>query len=159
MEKTEIFRTLIDYHYALYDRVWDSIMQLGDEQFVQDVAFSHGSIRNQIVHVAVVDARWLLGLKEDPGARAFNLSPADYATRDSAHALWDRTAREVTDYVAGLGEADLARTPRGMGGPTWQILAHVVNHGTDHRAQILRALHEFGAPTFDQDLILHLWAR
>jgi uncharacterized damage-inducible protein DinB len=46
-----------------------------------------------------------------------------------------------------------------MGGPAWQVLAHVVNHGTDHRAQILRLLDRYGAPTFDQDLILHLWAR
>jgi uncharacterized damage-inducible protein DinB len=37
------------------------------------------------------------------------------------------------------------------------VLLHVANHGTDHRAQLLRALHDFGAPTFDQDLILYLW--
>jgi hypothetical protein len=35
----------------------------------------------------------------------------------------------------------------------------MVNHGTDHRAQILRVLHDFDAPTFDQDLIIHLWFR
>ena len=39
----------------------------------------------------------------------------------------------------------------------WQVLIHVANHGTDHRAQILRALHDLGIPTFDQDLILYLW--
>jgi uncharacterized damage-inducible protein DinB len=33
----------------------------------------------------------------------------------------------------------------------------MVNHGTDHRAQVLRSLHDFGAPTFNQDLIIHLW--
>jgi uncharacterized damage-inducible protein DinB len=39
----------------------------------------------------------------------------------------------------------------------WEILAHVVNHGTDHRAQILSLLFQLGAPTVEQDLILYLW--
>jgi uncharacterized damage-inducible protein DinB len=39
----------------------------------------------------------------------------------------------------------------------WQILAHVVNHGTDHRAQVLDLLHRLGAPNVEQDLIYYLW--
>ena len=35
----------------------------------------------------------------------------------------------------------------------WQVLVHVVNHGTDHRAQILRILHELGVKTQSQDFI------
>jgi uncharacterized damage-inducible protein DinB len=30
---------------------------------------------------------------------------------------------------------------------------------TDHRAQMLRTLHDFGAPTFEQDMIFYLWGR
>ena len=40
-----------------------------------------------------------------------------------------------------------------------EVLIHVVNHGTDHRAQILARLHELGAPTLEQDLMLYLWER
>jgi hypothetical protein len=32
----------------------------------------------------------------------------------------------------------------------------MVNHGTDHRAQVLRILTDFGAPAFDQDLMVWL---
>jgi uncharacterized damage-inducible protein DinB len=46
-----------------------------------------------------------------------------------------------------------------MRGPVWQALLHTVNHGTDHRAQVLRILQEFEAPTFDQGLIIQLWSR
>lgn len=158
MKTAAIFHDLFDYHYALYRRVWDSIMQLSDEQFVQEIDYSHGSVRNQMVHVAVTDKRWLMGLQGNPDARAFTLDPADYPTRQSARALWDSTAKEVTAYVTALEDEDLAQTPMGMGGPAWQVLAHLVNHGTDHRAQILRALHDLGAPTFDQDMVSHLWA-
>ena len=159
MSSINYIRTLFDYDQALYRRVWESIMQLTDAQFVQEVDYSHGSIRNQIVHVATVDERWLRGLHEQPDARQFNLDPTDYPTRESARVLWDSTALKVTDYVAALDAGDLERQPQGMYGPVWQVLAHMVNHGTDHRAQILRLLHDFGAPTFDQDLVLYLWAQ
>lgn len=36
------------------------------------------------------------------------------------------------------------------------VLPHMLNHGTDHRSKILRALKEVGAPPFDQDFILWL---
>jgi uncharacterized damage-inducible protein DinB len=39
----------------------------------------------------------------------------------------------------------------------WQVLLHVVNHGTDHRAQVLRILHDFGAPTTAQDYIFYVY--
>ena len=121
MATVEIFRTLFDYNDALYRRIWDSIMQLTDEQFVQAVDYSHGSLRNQIVHVAVVDARWLRGLQERPDAQQFTLDPVDYPTRAGARALWDSTAQEVMDYIAGLDEASLAGHPRGMPGPVKSI--------------------------------------
>jgi uncharacterized damage-inducible protein DinB len=159
MSTNDHIRAMIKYNYALYRRVWESIAYLSDEQFVQEIDYSHGSIRNHVVHVATVDGRWLRGLQELPTARQFNLNPSDYVTRESARAAWEATAQDVADYVASLDDAGLERQPQGMYGPVWQVLAHMVNHGTDHRAQILRALHDLGAPTFDQDLILYLWRR
>jgi uncharacterized damage-inducible protein DinB len=47
----------------------------------------------------------------------------------------------------------------GSPGPRWQILLHIINHGTDHRSTMLQKLAEYGAPTFDQDLVFWLWSR
>lgn len=35
----------------------------------------------------------------------------------------------------------------------WQVLLHVVNHGTDHRSQVLRLLNDAGVKTEYQDYI------
>jgi uncharacterized damage-inducible protein DinB len=39
----------------------------------------------------------------------------------------------------------------------WQVLLHVVNHGTDHRAQILRQLNDLGVETKWQDYIFYVF--
>ena len=39
----------------------------------------------------------------------------------------------------------------------WQVLLHVVNHGTDHRAQILRMISDFGIKTVSQDYIFYVY--
>lgn len=157
MAIVQLVRRLVEYNDVLHRRLWDSIRQLSDGQFVAEIDYSHGSIRNQMVHLAAVDGRWLRGLKGLPDARTFHPDPSAYQTPQSTYELWDPIAREYTEYATSLDERGLMRTPVGMPGPAWQVLVHVVNHGTDHRAQILRALHDFGAPTFDQDLILYLW--
>jgi uncharacterized damage-inducible protein DinB len=138
--------------------MWNSIMQLSDEQFVAEIDYSHGSIRNQVIHLTAVDGRWLRALLEAPSARQYSLEPVDYPTRSSAFAVWEETADALQGYVANLTERELQRIPRGLPGQVWQVLLHLVNHGTDHRAQILRALHDHGEPTFDQDWILDWWS-
>jgi uncharacterized damage-inducible protein DinB len=39
----------------------------------------------------------------------------------------------------------------------WQVLLHVVNHGTDHRAQLLRLLNDLGGETTSQDYIFYVY--
>jgi uncharacterized damage-inducible protein DinB len=39
----------------------------------------------------------------------------------------------------------------------WQVLLHVVNHGTDHRAQLLRQLNDLGVKTISQDYIFYVY--
>lgn len=91
--------------------------------------------------------------------RSFRPTPAVYPDRQSARALWQSTAQDVLDYAAGLTDAALEQTPPGLNEPAWLILLHLLNHGTDHRAQVLHILHDFGALTFDQDLMIYAWGK
>jgi uncharacterized damage-inducible protein DinB len=40
----------------------------------------------------------------------------------------------------------------------WQILLHVANHGTGHRAQVLRMLNDLGVKTSSQDYMFYVYA-
>jgi uncharacterized damage-inducible protein DinB len=157
MLSLEMIHTYIEYHYAMTRRVWDSLAQISEEQFLADEAYSRGSIRNLMVHLANSDRRWLAGLKNQP--EVGNVKFEDYPNREAARAFFEQIAKEVSEYVAALTEAELGENPNGMPGPRWQALLHMVNHGTDHRATVLERLHALGAPTFDQDFILWLWGK
>ncbi len=157
MALSELICTMVDYNDALHRQMWDCIFQLNEELFLAPVEYSCGSVRDQLVHMVGVEGRWLRCLQGKSDGRDFRPDPCEYPTAGSIFELWDPISREFRQLVRGLNEAALEATLPGMQGPTWQIILHVVNHGTDHRAQVLRALHDFGAPIFSQDLIYHLW--
>lgn len=156
---------LLHYHYGMFERVWECAHDLTADQFVAESDYSFGSVRNHFVHCLNVDDRWLARLKrETPPAR---LIPADYADQDTIRVPWNRIRQSVLRYVDGLTEEDLNETvPVKLEGRNlerrrfrrWEILLHMANHGTDHRAQILARLHDLGVETIEQDLMLHLWA-
>ena len=157
MLSIELIKTFIEYHIDMTRRVWDSIREITDDQFLADDAYSRGSIRNLMVHLASTDRRWLAGLKnlEDVGHLKFE----DYRTRATAREVFENVLKDLGEYSSTLTEADLNSLNDKINEPRWQILLHIINHGTDHRSTVLQRLHEFGAPTFDQDFIMWLWSR
>ena len=157
MPNIELIHCYIEYHCSVTRRLWESIAQISEAQFLQDDAYSRGSIRNLMVHLVSTDRRWLAGLKNLPDAG--HLNNGDYPDRESIRSAFEDVAKELMDYVASLTDAELEQPPAGIPNPRWQILLHLVNHGTDHRSTVLQRLTEFGAPAFDQDFILWLWSK
>ena len=52
----DAFRHFYDYHLAENRKLWDRyVMPLSHEQFTQHTDYSHGSVRDQIVHLMSVD--------------------------------------------------------------------------------------------------------
>ncbi len=153
------FRLLFDYHFTVNHKVWDTcIVPLSDAQFTADDAYSHGSIRNQLVHLMSVDARWFAGLRGVTVPE--HASPDDYPDRAALRAAWDRVEGDMRAYLAALTDADLARPyPGAEVMQRWEVLFHVLNHATDHRAQLLTLLNRMGAATFGQDYAYYRFGR
>ncbi len=67
----------------------------------------------------------------------------------------------MRDYLASLKDDTLSEKPitkeEDKNLIVWQVLLHVVNHGTDHRAQLLRILHDLGVKTESQDYIFFVY--
>ena len=157
----DAFRHLYGYHFAENRALWDRcIAQLSREQFTQPVDYSRGSIRDQVVHLMDVDAVWFSELRGvEPPAE---IAPAVDDDRADLRARWDRIELDMRAYLSELRDDMLLTQP--IREPeedqvlyVWQVLLHVVNHGTDHRAQLLRVLHDLGVETTSQDYIFYAY--
>jgi uncharacterized damage-inducible protein DinB len=160
------FQDLFEYTYWAFDLVWDCITQLSDEQFTSDLAFSSGSIRDQVLHLIGGQQRWVDRMRgEAPSAYP---ETEMFATKESVRNIWDQAKQEFMGYVLSLDFDQLEEqvqyeiASRGVrtSTPRREILMHLANHATDHRAQILTILNlQFGIETPEQDMILYLWGR
>jgi uncharacterized damage-inducible protein DinB len=157
----QAFRHFYDYHFAENRKIWDSsVAQLSEAQFTQHVGYSHGSVREQIVHLMSVDEGWFSELRDVVPAEP--PAPADGDDRAALRARWDEIEQDMRGYLAGLRDDMLFTTP--ITEPeedkdliVWQVLLHVANHGTDHRAQLLRQLSDLGVKTTSQDYIFYAY--
>jgi uncharacterized damage-inducible protein DinB len=156
----DAFRHFYNYHFSENRSTWDKyITSLSDEQFTQNVGYSHGSVRNQVVHLMSVDDTWFSGLRgvEIPDS----LDPATFVDRNRIRAHWDAVEQRMRDYLADLRDDMLFDKPFAEGEDKdlilWQVLLQVANHGTDHRAQLLRLLNDLGVKTVSQDYIFYAY--
>src|ERR1700752_236886 len=165
MKSNEII-TFFDYNFWAFDRVWEGISQISDEQFVEEIDYSTGSIRNLVVHVMGGNRNWMSRLQ------GTEMSPrlvfADFDSLSKTKAKWDELQEEFLDHLNSLDQEQLDETvewellSQGLRStnPRWEILLHLANHGTDHRAQILAILHHhFHIKTVEQDMIIYLAER
>lgn len=155
------FRHFYDYHFTENRKLWDRyVTALSHEQFTQAVNYSHGSVRDHIVHLMSVDDVWFSELQgiepaESPPSTTFD-------DRDMIRAHWDKVEQHMRAYLATLRDDMLFDTPikepeedRSL--IVWQVLLHVANHGTDHRAQLLRLLNDLGVKTTSQDYVFYAY--
>lgn len=154
------FRHLFDYHFAENRALWERCQALSDAQFVAETPYSLGSVRNHLVHLVNVDEAWFSGISGLPWPEP--LDPAAYADRAALRARWDAVEAMMRAFLDKLTPAQLAAKPFPPGEEdaaliTWQVLLQVANHGTDHRAQVLRLLHDAGIKTTSQDYVFYVY--
>jgi len=155
------FRHFYDYHFAENRKLWDSyITPLTHEKFTQAADYSHGSVRDQIVHLMSVDELWFCELRGVDPSEPF--PPANFDDREAIRAHWDSVEQSMRDYLAALQDDRLFDKPikepeEDKNLIVWQVLLHVANHGTDHRAQLLRLLNDLGVQTTSQDYIFYVY--
>lgn len=155
------FRHFYEYHFRENRKIWESyITYLSYGKFTQPAAYSHGSVRDQIVHLIDAEDAWFSELQNiaplDPA------HPVDGDDRETLRLHWDRVEQRMRAYLVALQDEMLSSKPirepeEDQGLAVWQVLLHVANHGTDHRAQLLRQLNDLGVATESQDYIFYVY--
>ena len=152
-------QTLVDYHYWARDRVLAAVEPLTTEQFTRNLGNSFPSVRDTLVHLFSAD--WVWCSRWEGGNPRAMLDPAIYPDVATLRAAWVDHEQKVRGILAQCGEQGIARvieyrmfTGVAQAQPFWQILQHLVNHGSYHRGQITTMLRQLdAAPPKSVDLI------
>jgi uncharacterized damage-inducible protein DinB len=154
----EDFRLLYDYNAWADHRTLESCKDLTEEQFTRDLGSSFRSVRDTLVHIMLVEWLWL---ERWHGRSPMSYPPnTEYANLDSVRTRWSQIERDLLDYIASLTVEEVQRvvhhkTTAGVPqvAPLWQMLQHLMNHGTYHRGQAATLLRQLGAKPIATDLI------
>jgi len=128
-------------------------------EFIRPMGNSFNSVRDTMAHICAAERIWITRLK---GEKPQGLQKPDRLPDvDAARREWAELEGEMREQLARLGPEDVERTIqyqdlRGndQSDVLWQMLQHVVNHGTYHRGQITTMLRQLdAAPPKSMDLI------
>jgi uncharacterized damage-inducible protein DinB len=162
MNKKDI-QLLFDYNHWCNARILDTAAKLTDEQFCAPGAFPHGGLRGTLVHTLFAEWTWRmrwLGTAPDYRYR-FNLE--DFPTIAALQKRWADEEVLRMEFIDGLMDEDLKREfeyTSTEGGRhkriLWETMAHLVNHGTQHRTEAAAILTDFGCSPGDIDMIVFM---
>lgn len=142
-------RFLFDYDRWATTRILDQIDDLEGSTWSASGVFGDRGLGGILVHQLGATQRWWHGLMED-GITPRPERDALPAT-DELRASWEDTWHGIDAWSSSLDNAWLSRTDDGVA--YWKMLAHVVNHGTQHRAEAAALLTQAGRSPGDLDMI------
>ena len=151
-------KLLIDFNYWARDLVMTAVGALTAEQYERDLGNSFPSVKDTMNHLFHAEWVW--------HSRWTGVSPTampDIPLPDlpTLNARWAEHEAKIRSYVNSLGEDDVARAYayklfNGKDGSSrfWEMVAHLVNHGSYHRGQVTTMLRQLGAaPPASTDMV------
>lgn len=153
---------LFAYDAWATERIFGQAAKVSEAELLAPRPFGQGSLRDTLVHMVSAMWIWRTRCQEGRSPTQF-LAAGDFADITAVQRRWQVESAALRDYVAGLNETDLGGTfhyqdTRGNRhqDQLWSILAHVINHSTQHRAEVAAILTTLGYSPGDLDLIVYL---
>jgi uncharacterized damage-inducible protein DinB len=143
----DTLRTHLDYTAWASQRLLDAAAKLSPEELTRDFKTADKTVLDTLVHIFAADRIWLARVLAEP--RATFAGPEDHdlsllqAEWPALLQRWKLWLRDFTDAdtTRVIAYQDMKGNPYSQ--PVWQIVLHVVNHGSHHRGQVsgfLRAM-------------------
>ena len=160
MNKQDIL-LLYQYNQWANAKILNAAANVTQEQFVAPGSFPHGGLRGTLVHALF--AEWIWRRRWEGTSPTSRLQPEDFPTLESLRTRWLEEGKQLMGLVEAITDERLNNTfdYRNTSGKPftkilWQVMAHVVNHGTQHRAEAAAILTDLGHSPGDLDLISFL---
>jgi len=152
----DVLRTHIDFTAWATLQLLDLAAQLPPEQLTHDFQTADHSVLGTLVHIFAADRLWLARLTGAPGTFITDADRSLTALQSGWPAVldgWKRFAGSLSDEQARAEFAYHDLEGRAWKQPLWQLMLHVVNHGTHHRGQVVGFLRTLGHTPPQIDLV------
>jgi uncharacterized damage-inducible protein DinB len=160
MQKSDIV-LLYDYSYWANQRILAAAEKVSHDQFIAPANHSWGGLRGTLVHIMEAEWIWRKRCQEQVSPATWR-SEADFPTLAILRQQWQAEEAAMRNYVHSLTDEQLNQSihytsteGKPYSNVLWQILAHVVNHGTQHRGECAALLTELGYSPGGIDMIIY----
>ncbi len=161
MNKTDVLK-IYDYNYWANERILDAAAKASCQQLAAPASFPWGGLRGTLAHILDAEYGWRTFFQH----HAFppdELKGEDFASLDDLEERWGKEEALMRDYLDSLDNQALSRIVRYTNEQgvvreriLWHCLYHVVNHGTQHRAEAAAILTDLGHSPGDVDFTYFL---
>lgn len=132
---------LVNYHNRANQKIFETAAQLTDQELHREKQLDRGSAFETLRHIVDVDWSWRQFTMGNDVGKQYLWEFVPMSTLEETRAAWDKDSVELLEYARGLSDDELQNkvvinVERGEQAQIWQILAHVVNHGTQHRSEL-----------------------
>ena len=149
-------RMLYEYNCWANQRILGAAAGVSDAQFVS-ARLGYCRLRDTLVHIFSAERRWRLRWQGVPDTSM--VDPEQVLTLSALRELWEAEQPQMQAYLGTLPDDEFAEVfsyQRSNGSvmtsTRWAALAHMVNHGTQHRAELALLLTELGHSPGNMDL-------
>ena len=160
MNKQDI-QLLYRYNRWANERILNAAANVSGVQFLAPASYPHGGLRGTLTHALF--AEWIWRKRWEGDSPIQRIKPEEFPTFDSLRARWLEEDKALDAFIANLTDEKLNapfqyRNTRGepLENILWHVMAHLVNHGTQHRSEAAAMLTEFNHSPGDIDLIMFL---
>jgi uncharacterized damage-inducible protein DinB len=162
MNKKDI-QLLFDYNRWCNGRILNTAAAVTHEQFLAPGTFPHGGLRATLVHALFAEWVWRMRWQGTAPDFHYRFHLEEFPTFARLQARWMEEETLLMEFVAGLtdrklqSEIEYTATEGGRHKRVlWETMAHLVNHGTQHRTEAAAILTNLGHSPGDIDLIVFL---
>ena len=146
----------VRFHAGANDRILTTATGLADEELRRPAVLDHGSAFDTLRHLVDVDWSWRqFSIGNDVGETYVWDHGSALDDLPALHAFCVDEDARLRTYVESLDEAALNEPPADGDPrePRWLVVAHIVNHGTQHRSELAHYLTGTGHSPGDLDLL------
>jgi uncharacterized damage-inducible protein DinB len=157
MNKQDIL-LLFRYNQWANAKIWNAAANVTQEQYLAPASFPHGGLRGTLVHL--LSAEWIWRTRWEGSSPTAVLKAEEFPTLESLRVRWAQEEQRLMTFVEAISDERLNSTfdYRNTSGKPftkflWHTMTHVVNHGTQHRAEAAALLTDLGHSPGDLDLL------